>query len=74
MQNSILTRKSAFNLTKTDRPEEGDLGFYQPIGEDVLHDNVELVLIKNVGKLFSNGQHIPPAASELGFALCNKFF
>ena len=24
----------------------------QLIGEDVLHDNVELVLIKNIGKLF----------------------
>ena len=23
------------------------------IGEDVLHDNVELVLIKNIGKLFN---------------------
>ena len=44
----------------------------QLIGEDVLHDNVELVLIKNIGKLFSGGLlRMPPAASELGFALCN---
>ena len=42
------------------------------ISEDVrvLHDNVELVLIKNVGKLFYGGLRMPPAASELGFALC----
>ena len=43
----------------------------QLIGEDVLHDNVELVLVKNKGKLFSGGLCMPPAASELGFALCN---
>jgi hypothetical protein len=43
----------------------------QLIGEDVLHDNVELVLIKNIGKLFSGSLRMPPAASELGFALCN---
>ena len=34
----------------------------QLIGEDVLHDNVELVLIKNIGKLFSGGLRMPPAA------------
>ena len=43
----------------------------QLIGEDVLHDNVELVLRKNIGKLFPGGLRMPPAASELGFALCD---
>ena len=43
----------------------------QLIGEDVLHDNIKLVLIKNIGKLFSSSLRMPPAASELGFALCN---
>ena len=45
----------------------------QLIGEGVLHDNAELVLIKNIGKLFYliHVSHMPPAASELEFALCN---
>ena len=43
----------------------------QLIDEDVVHDNVELVLIKNIGKLFFGGLHTPPAPPELEFALCN---
>ena len=43
----------------------------QLICEDVLHDNIELVLIKNTGKLFFGGLRMPSAASELEFALCN---
>ena len=43
----------------------------QLIDEDVLHDNVELALVKNIGKLFSGGLRMPPTASELEFALCN---
>ena len=39
----------------------------------MLHDNVELVLIKNIGKLFNYISHMPPAASELDFALCKKY-
>jgi hypothetical protein len=31
----------------------------------------EDVLPENIGKLFSGGLRMPPAASELGFALCN---
>ena len=37
----------------------------QLIGEDVLHNNVELV------SFFSGGLRMPPAASELDFALYN---
>ena len=37
----------------------------------MLHDNVELVLIQNIGNFFSGGLCMPLAASELDFALCS---
>ena len=43
----------------------------QLTGEDMLHDDAEVALIKNIDKLFSGGLRMPPAASELEFALCN---
>ena len=42
----------AVQQTALENEETRDL---QLVGEDVLHDNVELVLIKNIGKLFYGG-------------------